>query len=131
MKHGKILTKLIKKHEDGNCTCEGFSETHDTRMCDAYAYLSGNISKEDVLESVGIINTPTEKYIIQDSFGNQAHTNDLSEALAYVEDYKSMLEDYEEYVTLFERVKDNNLKGIRTWFINLDSSANKYLDTKF
>lgn len=131
MSNEKILNNLIELHRNENCTCEGFSEEYDTRMCDAYAYLTGNISKEDVLETVGVIGIPTEKYMIQDSFGNQAHTNDLSEALAYVEDYKSMLEDYEEYVTLFERVKDNKLKGIRTWFINLDSSANKYLDTKF
>lgn len=45
-----MLNKLIKLHEEGKCICEEFSETHDTGMCVAGAYLTGNISKEDVLE---------------------------------------------------------------------------------
>lgn len=69
--------------------------------------------------------------MIQDSFGNQVSVNDISEALTYVDEYKSMLEEYEEYVTLFEKLDIGTVKGIRTWFINMDMYGNKYLDSKY
>lgn len=47
-----LVKSLIDVHENGKCTCEEFSETHDTRMCDAYAYITGNISKEELLECI-------------------------------------------------------------------------------